>query len=89
MIMEARQGGYCREMSELVLLNEPALHAVQALDIHAGAANKMPVVLGTTEILVQRVAERYQDVTAAIEHHRLKIDLIEQLWKLQGLYYMI
>ena len=84
MVVETRRDDYNSGMNEMVFTDEPAVQSVRVDKIRCGADNIMPIVSGTTDTWVQRVAERYHEVSNDVEHHRLKVDLIDHLWNRRG-----
>ena len=79
-VAEARRDDKFKGMSALVFTDEPDVQSERVNEIRSSADNIMAVIRGTTDTWVQRVAQLYHEVSNDVEHHRLKFDLINNLW---------
>lgn len=84
MVVEQRRDEFDSRMCNSVFVDETSAQSGCMEDIHFSTNDIMPIISGTTETWAKRVEERYQGVTNHLEHHCLKVDLIEHLWERRG-----
>lgn len=86
MIVEYRRDDYESGLCDILLLDDTEVTSVSTADIQCNHEQTMPrIVNGQVMSWAQRIWNREQEITNSLEHHRLRLDLIEHLWRRAGL----